>query len=79
MSVSTYVLTYGYFSIQSMLDESKRYHKCFLISLLSGTLLCLITQPLILSCDSTRDRSKTFVQYETTSESGGNNHFGQNR
>ena len=37
---------------------------CFLISLLSGTLLCLITQPFILSCDSTRDRSKTFVQYE---------------
>ena len=72
MSVNTYVLTYGYFSVQSMLDESKRYDRCFLIFLLSGTLLCLLTQPFILSCDSTRDRSKTFVQYETASESGEN-------
>ena len=33
----------------------KRYDKYFLISLLSGTLLCSITQPFILSCDSTRE------------------------
>ena len=68
ISVITYVITY--FSIQSMLDKSKRYEKCFLTSILSGTLLCLITQPFISSCDNTRKGLKTFVQYETKSESG---------
>ena len=75
LSESTHVLTYGYFSIQFLLVTDM---KCFLISLLSGRLLCLITQPFILCCDSTSDRSKILVKYETTSESGGNNHSSQN-